>query len=275
MNTALISPFTALSLKLVGLIFILAFFVDSITLAIPLQLLDSQWQLSYVNTIVDRGIIPLLGIVLMILGYWIDATVVSSNKSAKKKGIDLRLGIFILASVLGLFFLLLVPLHLNNLRMQSADVIEQIQAGSDEAETRIQQQYEQLEALAQDPSRLQQLNQNITAINQALSSGQWQGRQINAEQRLQLQQQQQQFQALQQYAQNPQELQARLDELTTQLRSQRMERENTAKLQIFKQGFRIGLSSLMLSIGYIIIGWGGLKGMTTSQGKKTPSKVPQ
>jgi hypothetical protein len=55
------SPFTALALKVVGLIMIVSSLVDYIFLAIPLNAGQRAWQLAYVGQLVDRGILPMVG----------------------------------------------------------------------------------------------------------------------------------------------------------------------------------------------------------------------
>lgn len=251
------SQFTSLCLKIVGLILIISSLLDYITLAIPFQPLDAQWQISFTSQIVDRGIVPMVGMGFVLVGSWIEA---SSNPN-KKAGFDVKLPVFMLASFLGLVFLLLVPLHLNNLRLASDSALTQIQQGADEAETRIKEQYDQLNTLAQDPQRLQQLEGRLKEIDQAIGSGQFQGQSLNPEQLQRLQETKQQLQNFRELAKNPEALEARLNELQTQLRDQKLDREGRAKTEALKQGLRTGLSSLMLAIGYIIIGWLGLKGM--------------
>lgn len=258
MNTSTISPFTSLALKLIGSILILSSVLDYITLAIPFQPLSAEWQIRFTGQIVDRGIVPMVGIAFMLVGYWIEASLSSPNK---KPSFDLRLPVFILASLMGLMFLLLVPLHLNNLREAQSAAISQINQGAGEAENRITTQFEQLNALSQDPQRLEQLNDRIREIDTAINSGQVNGQRLNPEQLQNLNQTKQQLQNFRELAQNPEALEARLTELQTQLRDQKSERENRAKIEALKQGIRTGLSSLMLAVGYIAIGWLGLKNL--------------
>lgn len=256
MNTVTISPFTSLSLKLIGVILVLSSVLDYITLAIPFEPLSAEWQIGFTGQVVDRGIVPLVGIAFMLVGYWIEASVASSNQ---KLSFDLRLPVFLLASFMGLIFLLLVPLHINNLREAQSAAISQINQGAGEAENRIKTQFEQLNNLSQDPQRLEQLNNRIRDIDTAVNSGQVEGQRLNPEQLQNLNQTKQQLQNFRELAQNPEALEARLNELQTQLGDQKRERENRAKTEALKQGVRTGLSSLMLAVGYIAIGWLGLK----------------
>lgn len=237
---------------------ILSSLLDYITLAVPPQLLDAQWQFNFTTQIVDRGIIPMVGIAFLLVGYWVN---ISSGNLSNKSNLELRVPAFILSSILGLIFLLLVPLHLNNLRQVNSNILTQIEQKADRAENNIKTQYDQLNALIQDPQRLQQLETQINKINTLISSGQYQGQSFNEEQLQQFQEQKKQLENLRELAKNPEAIEGRLSELQTQLREQKLEQEGRAKTDALKQAFRTGLSSLMLAIGYIAIGWLGLKGM--------------
>ncbi|MGK7873771.1 MAG: HpsJ family protein [Xenococcaceae cyanobacterium] len=266
MNSSAMSSFTSLSLKLLGVIIIISSLLDFIVIPIPYQPLDAQWQIRFTVQIVERGIVPMVGMAFLLVGYWIDSNVGSGGAAQKPSFLNLRLPMFVLASFLGLIFLLLVPLHLNNLRVASTNALEQIEQRANQEENAIQAFLDQLDTLSQDPQRL---NQAIQQRNQIIESGQSQGRQLNAQQLQIFRQQRDQLEQLRDLAKKPEELEARLDELQNQLqtrqRDQKLERENLAKTQALKQGLRIGLSSLMLAIGYITIGWLGLKEMGGSQ----------
>lgn len=254
------SSFTSLCLKLVGVIFVLSFLVDLVTLAVPFNWQNPQWQLGFVTSVVDRGIVPMVGISLVLIGYWIDSA--SGATAAKPSGAGLKLPLFILASVLGLLFLLLVPVHLNNLNQAKTTALQRIEQGAGQGEEQIQAFLAQINNLSQNP---QQLDREIQQRNQVIETGQFQGRQINAQQLEALRQQRDQLQQLRDLAKKPQEFKQRLDQIKNQLQTQLVDRrksaEGQAKTEVLKQGLRIGLSSLMLAIGYSTIGWLGLKGI--------------
>jgi ABC-type multidrug transport system fused ATPase/permease subunit len=259
-----VSSFTSLSLKLVGIILFLSSFLDYAILAFPFQPLEARWQIGYISTVVDRGIIPMIGIAFVLAAYWID------NAGGKPKAsiFDVRLPMFVCASLLGVVFLLFVPLYLNNLRTISTDAQEQISQRATEVEQRLQTEFDQLNALLTNQDRIKELDQNIQQINQALSSGQIQGQQLNPQQKQQLEQQKQRLEGLRSLRGKPEEMEKRLNEVQTRLRSQKLETEKQAKTETLKRGLRIGLSSLMLAAGYSTIGWLGLK---DSMGSKPPS----
>ena len=268
MNPATFSPFVSLSLKVIGIITILSSLVDYIVLAIPFQPFKPEWQGNYITTIVDRGIVPMVGIAFLLVGYWIDGLVSSSSTEKKSAFLDLRLPVFILSSLLGLLFFLVIPLYLSNLGQASSTVLQQIQQGATQAEDRLQAQFEQLNRLAQSPQGIQQIGERIALIDKALASGQFQGQALSPDQRQQLQQARGQLQGIREVAKDPKKLEARLNELQNKLRDQKLERENLAKTEVFKRGLRIGLSSFLLAIGYIVIGWFGLRGTGSSLGQR-------
>ncbi len=250
------NQFTSLSLKTIGLVLIVSSLLDYITLAIPFDPLNPQWQIGFITQVVDRGIVPMVGMGFIFVAFGIDSNV---SGRANQKGFNLNLPVCALSLVLGFVFLLFVPIHLNNLRLVSSEALSQLEASAEQAETRITDQYEQLEAIAQDPQRLQLLDTRIQEIDTALGSGQFQGQNLNPQQLQGLQNRKRQFETFRELAQNPEALEARLNELQTQLRSQKLERENRARTETLKQGVRIGLSSLMLAVGYVVMGWFGLK----------------
>ena len=250
--------YTSLSLKLIGVVLLLSSLLDYITLAIPLNWQSSQWQIGLFTSIVDRGIVPLVGIGLILVGYFIEnSNDVNLRKSSE---VDLRVPIYVLATIMGLMFLLIVPLHLNNLNEAKINALNQIKQGAGQGANQIQEFLSQMDQLSKNPQRL---SQQIQQLNQAVESGQVQGQSLNAQQLEQLQQQRTQLEQLQDLSKNPKEYKNRINELTEQLEEQLIDRrrqaENKAKTQALKQSLRIGLSSLMLAIVYSTVGWIGLK----------------
>ncbi|MEA5535342.1 HpsJ family protein [Crocosphaera sp. XPORK-15E] len=266
--------FTSLALKLIGVIFILSSLLDYVTLAVPLQWESQQWQIGLVTSVVDRGVVPLVGIGFILVGYWIDS--LADASPMKKSGFDLRFPIFILSAVLGLVFLLMVPLHLNNLNVAKTNALEQIQQGAGQGAQQIQNFLTQVDALSKNPQRL---NGQLQQLNQAIETGQVQGQQLNAQQLEAARQQRDQLQGLRDLAKNPAEYKKRTDELKKQLETQlvtrRKQAEDQAKTQALKQSLRIGLSSLMLAIVYFVIGVFGLRISMSSPKMASRPKAPK
>ncbi|MFP4410248.1 MAG: HpsJ family protein [Coleofasciculus sp.] len=250
-SSTMYSSFAGLALKIVGLIMILSSLLDYLILIIPspgVSPLENEWQLNLTTQLVDRGVIPMVGIAFLVTGYWISNNSGGSLPERKSSITDLRFWAFLLSSLLGLLFLLLVPLHFNNVRIQSNQAIEQITQQAQQAETQLETQVQQIDTLLEDPQQLERLDQ-------AIESGQAQGEQLQRLQALR-----EQLQALRQ---DPEAIAQRTEQAQTQIRSRRQELEQRARTDALKRGIRIGLSSLLLAIGYSIIGWMGLRNLSS------------
>lgn len=251
-SNPVLSAYTALALKVVGAILIVSSLIDYLILAIPFKPFDQAWQIAFTNQIVDRGIVPLVGIVFLSIGYWIgDAIDGDGNRSPVT---DLRFWAFIVATVLGLLFLLLVPLHVSNLSRAINDQIKQIDEQANVAEGQIQQQSQQLSTLLKDEARLKELDQ-------AIQSGEAQGQKLQPAQVQQLQAMRDQILTLRK---DPKALNEQIEKAQQQVANRKKELKDQAQLNAVKSGIRIGISSLLLAIGYSALGWMGFKGLGSS-----------
>jgi hypothetical protein len=277
MNTNVASVNASRALKVVGIILILSFLVDFVILLFPFQPTNRAWQIDLATALVDRGIVPMVGLGMLIAGYWVD----SVNEGAPR-GVDLRVPAFILSSILGLLFLLIFPLHLNNVRQASAQTVEQIQKEAATAETRLDTELNQIQArlgTEQAKAALEQQRTQIKAqFTQLLQDDK---RYQEALKNPQLPQTTKEL--LKKFKANPEELEKYIaqqsdpeqvaNQRRSQIRETREEAEKEAKERAWRSGVRIGISSLLLSIGYIIIGWTGLKGMGGLQASKRQAPV--
>ena len=262
----------ARTLKVVGIILMLSFLIDFIILLLPFQPTDRSWQIDLATALVDRGIVPMVGLGMLFSGYWADsfASDVSGSSS-----IDLRIPALILSSILGLLFLLIFPLHLNNIRQASTQRVEQINKQAQQAQTQLTQRLSQLQAQLNSEegktalaNRSKQLKTQITELlkddkkyNEALENP---GINPNLKD------------LLRKAKANPKDVdklitqQVNPEALANQQLSQIRERKEQAATQerekAWRSGVRIGISSLLLSIGYIIIGWTGLRNMSALRG---------
>ncbi|MBF2056209.1 MAG: hypothetical protein IGQ45_03075 [Cyanobacterium sp. T60_A2020_053] len=263
------TSFTALGVKLVGLVMLISSLIDFIFLMIPPNLQNRSWQITVTNSLVDRGVVPLLGITLLILGWWM-----SDNASSSGKPIPaIRLPIFIVSSLLGLMFLLLVPLHLSNVSTASGEALSQIEQEFSQQEGQIQGFLEQLDSIAKDPKQLQQ---EISQRNEVIDAGGViEGRRLNQQQVDNIISQRDQLQQLLDLSQKPEELQVRLEEardrLQTQLSTLRREQTQGTQTEALKQTLRTGISSFLLAMAYIVLGWFGIQGMTGAGAKAKSS----
>lgn len=244
-STPLASPLSAISLKLVGVVTIVSALLDYIILAVPPDLLNAQWQLNFTTQVVDRGIVPLVGVALLLTGFWVDRNAGRSSQSGTLL-LDLRFWACVLSSLLGLIFLVLTFLHVNNVRITSQEALAQVSRQATEAESQLEQRLQG--QLSQQRDQLTQLLENETLLQQAIESGQ-----VPEE----LQQLQGNPEALDQF------IGERAKEAQQRLQSEIANRQEEARQQVrqeaIKSAIRISISSLLLAIGYTVIGWTGLR----------------
>ncbi len=270
----------ARTLKVVGTILLLSFLLDFLILLFPFQPTDKGWQIGLATALVDRGIVPMVGLGMLFAGYWIDGT----SDGDRPQGVDLRFPALILSSILGLLFLLIFPLHLNNVNQAKSQTVTRISQDADQAENQLKGQLTQLQAQlgnAQVKAQLEQQKSQIKAQFTDLLKNDQKYKQALENPNLPATQKE----LLKKFKANPQELdkflaqqsdpQGLANEKLNQIRQRKEEAQKQAQQEALKSGLRIGMSSLLLSIGYIIIGWTGLRGMGALQGgggKKAPAR---
>ncbi|MDJ0775490.1 MAG: HpsJ family protein [Mastigocoleus sp. MO_167.B18] len=271
-NTSFAAMNAGRTLKVVGIILILSFLIDFIILLLPFQPTDRTWQISLATALVDRGIVPIVGLGMLFSGYWADSF---ANDNSGNSGIDLRMPALILSSILGLMFLLIFPLHLNNVRQASTQRVEQINKQAEQAQTQLSRQASQLEAQLNSEqgkavleNRRKQLKAQITELlkdekkyNEALANPA-----LNSNLK----------ELLNKAKANPKDIdklvaqqidpQALAKQQLSQINERKEEAAKRERDGAWRSGVRIGISSLLLAIGYIIIGWTGLRNMGTLRG---------
>jgi len=245
-----LSSLAALSLRVAGIIVTLSVLVDVFISPIPYQLGERTWQLAFTAQLVDRGLVPLVGLALLFASYWVENSA-GIGQGDRPLWLTVRFWAAVLASILGLVYVVLFPLHLNNVRLNNADVQEQIAQEAENAEGRVQQ-----ELLAQVQQRRVQIGQLLQAPDEQLDQAVAQDllSQEDADQ-------------IREFRENPETIdpflqeqaQAGLADRQAQILADQETASQTARLDSLKSGLRIGLNSLLLAIGYIIIGWFGLR----------------
>ncbi|HSM81007.1 MAG TPA: HpsJ family protein [Nodosilinea sp.] len=239
------SPLAAIALKVAGAIAILSALLDFIILLVPPNLVNTQWQLATTTQFVDRGIVPLVGMALLLTGFWLDNSV---GRVAQRKTLttDLRFWVCTLASLLGLLYLLLTLLHLNAVRLSSQQALDQVNNEASEAASQLQQRLST--ELSQQQTQLGALLQDEDLLAQAIQSGQLPP-------------------DIEQYRDDPagltEFLQQRASQaqqqIETEIGTRRTEAERRVKIEARKSAFRISVISLLLAAGYSTIGWLGLR----------------
>lgn len=236
------SPLAAFILKLVGVLLILSFLLDVVVLLATARFQDSQWLLTFTTQLVERGFIAMVGLALLFTGFWIQATGDASD-GATHPGRGLRLAALILSSILGLLFLILIPSNISSTQSVADNQVRQISQEAENAQKQIDAQVQQ------------QLGMQMAMVDQALKSGQLSGEQET--------QARQQLEQLNKLKSDPKALEAKVGPQ----RKQELDRINKRKQELTEQtrqnalrsGMRTGLNSLLLAIGFALIGWVGLR----------------
>lgn len=262
-NSRQFSSVAARTLKVVGIILILSALLDCIVLSLPGEtsdFLDRAWQLAAATQIVDRGIIPLMGIALLMTGFWVDS---SSGVSIERRKVwlDLRFWALLISSLLGIVYLSLVPVHLNNTSLELQGALAQVQQEAGQAESQLEAQIKsdqfkgQIEQLKnQRRAQIAALLQDDGKLQQALQSSN-----VPQELKTVLRNSKNDPKALDNF------LEQQAQELPTQarneIRTRKQQKEKELRTRSRNSSLQTGISSLLLAIGYITVGWTGLRSM--------------
>jgi hypothetical protein len=229
------APVAAQVLKLVSILLILSFFVDLGVLMTAPQFDNLQWQLNLINQLIDRGVTPLIGFALLYAGFWIHNAAVGgvALPGQNPPWKDWRFWAFVLSSLLGLLFLIVVPLQFSVTGQLADQANEQVNQQAAQAEARIEQEQQQLKAIA-DSGRLADI----------LKSGQ-----VPPQQQA----------ILQQLQQDPKALDKQAGQARDQVRKSQNQTLAQTQRDAMTSRLRGGLRSFLLAIGFITIGWSGLR----------------
>ncbi|BAW96201.1 hypothetical protein NIES970_11250 [[Synechococcus] sp. NIES-970] len=272
MNNVRFASFTSLTLRVLGAILLISSLVDYVVVAFPWMPLNDAWQINFTNQVVGKGINPLIGIVALLLGSWLEANAGKKEAKLRVSITDGRFLSFIFALILGVIFLVLIPVHLNNLQGLRQEAIARIEQESQQQEQEVQAQFSQLQALAQDPEAQQELDQQLQQIDAALNSGQ-----IPPQQIAQAEAQREQLNRFKDLAADPDALNARLEELQRGVVEAQAEERGRATRNMIQEILQTGVRSLLLGLGYLLVGWFGIQNARTNTGgtpTPTASETP-
>ncbi len=262
-NSRQFSSVAARTLKVVGIILILSALLDCIVLSLPGEtsdIVNRGWQLAAATQIVDRGIIPLMGIALLMTGFWVDS---SSGVSIERRNVwvDLRFWALLISSLLGLIYLLLVPVHLNNTRLELKDTLAQVDKEAGQAEVQLEGQIKseqfkaQVEQLkSQRRSQIGALLQDDGKLQEALKSPD-----VPKELKAVLEESKKDPKALDKFLE--QQAQELPNQARNEIRTRKQQKEKELRTRSRNSSLQTGISSLLLAIGYITVGWTGLRSM--------------
>jgi ABC-type multidrug transport system fused ATPase/permease subunit len=270
----------SLSLKTAGIVCILSFFIDFVILLMDFSVTNKQAQISLATNLVDRGIVPLIGLVLLLIAYWVDQVDAGNDRL---KGIDFRFPAFVLACFLGLMFLIIFPWHINNVGQASKQAVDQIDQEAKQAASQVDVRLSQVQSqLSSDQGRakLDEYKANMKAQTISIIKDDQKYKQVLANPALS----EEQKNDLKKLKANPQEIdkfvaeradpKAEADKAMFQIGKRKEEAKNQAQQNAWKSGLRIGISSLLYAIAYLTIGWTGLisLGVFRSSKRKVPAR---
>jgi len=268
------SAVASLTTKVVGLLLIVSSLLDYLILAYPPDILNRQWQLGYTTQLVDRGVIPLMGVALLLVGFWIESNS-GISRGSRVPLLDLRFWASIFSTLFGVVFLLLFPLHLNNVRLERSDALQRIRDEAVQQEAVLaqrigssqgQQQISQLQT--QFKSELQKLLSDEQQLQQRIES-----EEVSEQEKELLKSFQENPADLDQFVNQRFSAQAIQTQQLTEIRSRVAEREEQAKIRSVKSGLQTGISSLLLAVSYSAVGWTGLRNLGSMGGR--PSGRPR
>jgi hypothetical protein len=238
------SSLTALIFKLVGVLLILSFLIDFVVLLTAVKFQDSQSLLTFTTQLIDRGFVPMVGLALIFGGFWLDS--VGTTPESGKFSQEQRLLTLLFSSILGLAFLLLIPLNVKSVNDAMATQVKQIEENATKAEGQLDSQVQQVK---------EQVDARLATLDQAVKSGQVQGEQLTQVQRERDQ--------LQKLKADPKALEAQVapsrNQALSRIQTQKQEFVSQTRDNGLRSGMRSGLNSLLLAIGYSLIGWVGLR----------------
>jgi hypothetical protein len=247
MQPTVSSFLTPLALKTAGAVLILSSLIDLVFMLVfppeNLVLDGGRWWLYATSQLVDRGLLPLVGIAFMVTGDWIK---IVSTEDGGNRGNIWRIGTFVLASLLGLIFVLIIPFQLNATNDFKTQELGKISKEVEQIESGIKNNLKQINAQSKD-----KLKEQITAIDKELKGGQ-----IPPERLTNLQITKSKLELL---LNDPKKFAAESEQNLQQLQKQKQKVETQANERMLKTGVRTSLASFLLAIAYITIGWTGLK----------------
>jgi hypothetical protein len=264
------SPSSApLIIRLVGIILILTSLIDYISTLIPFSFSDQEWLARTVTQLVDRGIIPLVGLAFLFAGTFLERGSFTLPEH-KSPILSFRFWALLFALLLGILFLASFPVHLNNTRQLSDQARSRISQQAGDAENQlnlqVQQRRDQIANALRDPNAAKKLDDELKQIEAALNSNQIQGNQ-----RTQLEQARKELQALKANPE-PNSIDQRAkqfrDERLTEIRQKREQLEGQAQSEFWKTGVRVGISSLLLSLAYFVTSISGLRELGVLKSKR-------
>lgn len=229
-------------LKLAGVILFWVSIVNIILLFFPLNLGDLEWQVQFTTQMAEQGIIPILAIALMFCAYGLEDLSGVTADDTQSKFNSLKFWVYLISTILGLIYLLLIPFHFANVSAASHQAIERLNQDAEQAKKQVSEQ------LQLQQTQMTDLLQNNQKLEEYIAS-----KQLTPEE----------LERLEQFKKNPEALNLQASALNEQFKRDIEERRRQAEMKSkqgsLKSNVRTGITSLLLASCYLTIGWSGLR----------------
>jgi ABC-type multidrug transport system fused ATPase/permease subunit len=239
MNTTQV---TSLALKTASTVLIISTIVDIAFTLLPYQLGDGKWWFAASAELVNRGLLPLVGIVFWLISDWIETVA----KETSGRGNGLTKGITFLSILLGLLFFLIVPFQAWTSNADRDKTLTMSREEGTAMEAKIDKRVKEITG---DKAKMQQVQQQIAEIDKAIKSGQLPGEELARAKASK--------DELEKLSGDPSKIK---ESAMGDLRRRQKDLEGAATANMWKTGIRASLASLLLSAGYSFIGLTGLRG---------------
>lgn len=226
-----------LLLKIVGSILMLIIGFDFVLRLFFAQFDDLNWQQGFQTELVDRGVIALIGLVLIYLGILITPKPAKSSTEpdfGPNPIADGRFWAFVVASILGFVYLVVIPLlHFQTTGAMLTKANEGFNAREATATQQIQGKQQQLTSIA-----------NSGQIDELLKS-----EQVDPAQK----------QVFSQIKSNPNLIQQQAQQELAQVKADKEKAIAQINNEALVSRLRTEIRSVLIAIAFIAIGWTGLR----------------
>jgi hypothetical protein len=240
MNTTQV---TSLALKTASMVLIISTIVDIAFTLLPYQLGDGKWWFAASAELVNRGLLPLVGIVFWLIADWIESV---SKETSGRSNITWSKIITFFALFLGAIFLIIVPFQTI---ISNSDRDKTMTMSREEGTAMEAKIDKRVKEITGDKAKMQQVQQQIAEMDKAIKSGQVQGEELGRIKASKAE--------LEKLTGDPSKIK---ESAMGDLRRRQKELEGAATANMWKTGIRASLASLLLSAGYSFIGLTGLRG---------------
>jgi Sec-independent protein translocase protein TatA len=236
-------PLAVRALTWSGLALIFTILVDWLTNLIPPNLTDAAWHVNFDNLLIERGIVPLVGVTFLLTAHGL----VQQTGQSVRQGLQ-RFGV-VLSAVLAVVFILVIPFYLSNLGSETSKAVKSIEQQAQQATQNVDQQLQM--AVLQQQQQLQSLLSKPAEVEQAIQSGQ-----LPQQQAEQFRKFQKDPKALDQFLQ--QQAEQKRKEVLVQINKRKQESIQQLQRRVQQTGISNTLAALLLVLGYGAIARAGL-----------------